>query len=282
MILLADAGSTKTIWAWVTSCEHGMIEAEGINPLQLSIEEIKQRLSVLNPFLPKKPKAVYYYGTGINSSSTSLMQALLSELFPQADVYVFSDILAVAHALSPDRPSMIYIIGTGSASCLWSGQQILSKVPSGGFLLGDEGSGVWLGKQFLIRYIRDEWPQRLQEAFQSFINLSNDALIQQLYSQRSPNRYLASFVPFIYENKQIPELRQLIIQSFDSLLSSHLHYYHKHIHSPNVDTGYFAGSVAYFFKEELQEASASRFKIGAICRSPMNQLITYYQKKWTG
>lgn len=284
MILLADAGSTKTTWAILSPGYISTKDADGINPIQMSKDDIHRRIAPIfdADFLKICPDEVHYYGAGVNTTSAPIMQDVLSHFFPSSIIQVYPDIMAVAHALSNNQQSLIFIVGTGSASCLWDGQKILSSAPSGGYLLGDEGSGSWLGKQLLISYMRNEWPKDLQQAFWDTYHLTMDDIIQQVYSELSPNRYLASFVPFIHTHRQHPDMQQSIMHSFQMLIRRHLRYYQHQNMTPLHNTAHFSGSVAYYFQNEMRKVCSQQISVGHFCKNPMNQLIQYYQQKWNG
>ena len=169
--LLADAGATKTEWCLVSQFSAPThLYTAGINANALSDEEIRRVLADLQSQLPVPPAQVDYLffgGAGCgNPLNAERMFRLLSELFPQAQKEVFSDLMAACRATCGQQPGMVAIIGTGASSCLYNGREIVAQAPSLGWLLGDEGSGVYLGKMLITAYLHGELSPAVTKALE--------------------------------------------------------------------------------------------------------------------
>ena len=151
MIIIADGGSTKTNWCLVT--EEGKkvyFNTEGYNPYFSSTAYIIQSLAENLPTDLEKNEIteVNYYGAGC---STDEMRNIVAEamraVFTKARVYVGHDLLAAARALLGTSEGFAAILGTGTNSCIYNGKEVVHNIDSGAYILGDEGSGCYIGKK---------------------------------------------------------------------------------------------------------------------------------------
>ena len=214
MILIADSGATKTDWCFgntLHDCQ--VVHTEGINPFHLTEEKIKQILqeSLLAqlPFPQEEVKAVFFYGAGCTPEKAGKLSGLLAEVFSYASIQVESDLLGAARALCKHQPGIACILGTGANSCLYDGQRITHNTPPLGYILGDEGSGAYLGKRFIGDCIKQQLPSGLLEGLLKEYNLTVAEILDKVYRQPQGNRFLASLTPYIYKHKHQPEVRAI-------------------------------------------------------------------------
>lgn len=83
----------------------------------------------------------------------------LTDFFTNAQIFVESDLLGAARSACKDHPGIACILGTGSNSCLYDGRQIVRNIPPLGYILGDEGSGAYLGKRFIGDCLKGQLPE---------------------------------------------------------------------------------------------------------------------------
>ncbi|MDR3340099.1 MAG: ATPase [Candidatus Symbiothrix sp.] len=275
MILIADSGSTKTDWC---VAEHGkqvqQVVTNGINPFFQSEEEISREIrSTLLPEL-KTPifDALYFYGAGCLPEKIPMMRQALGKDINVKQIEVNSDMLAAAHGLSGKNPGIICIMGTGSNSCYYDGEKIADNVSPLGFILGDEGSGAVLGKLLVGDMLKNQLPAGLKEKFLQQFNLTPGIIIERVYRQPFPNRFLASLSPFLAQNLQESAIRDLVLNAFQSFLNRNVKQY-----DYKTNPVHFAGSVAYYYREILEEAIREcGMQLGAIVQSPMEGLVKYF------
>ena len=302
MILIADSGSTKTAWAVIPSearltlhapriaprahtlsCSCGeslrVITTGGLNPYFLSSQEITQEISTrLLPRLPGEPiQAVYFYGAGVTPAKQEQMQGCLQEAFGGAQTQVASDLLGSARALFGREGSGIAcILGTGSNSALYERGELLQNIPALGFILGDEGSGAVLGKLFLGSMFKGTLPPEVYEAFSARFGLSVSDVIERVYRSPLPNRFLASFAPFIRElTHEYPSVRELVEGAFTAFLTRNVLLYPA---ARTLPVG-FVGSIAYHFADELRAAcrrAELRLPADSVVASPLGGLVRYH------
>jgi len=274
-ILIADSGSTKTEWLLMSSTKKIKIITGGINPYFLSKEEIYS--SITNELLPhicsKTVDAVFFYGSGCTVEQLSLLGNTLKDIFIGAHVDVHSDILAAARATCKNESSIVCILGTGSNSCFYNGVETISKIPSLGYVLGDEGGGVSLGKRLITAVFKNIAPDELIKRFHQKYQLSYGQILDNIYNKPFPNRYLAGFTSFIADNIDNTFIRDLVRNEFLLFITNNVKQYKEYFPT----TVHFVGSVAFAFKNILMETAAiSKISIGKIISSPINGLADYH------
>jgi len=277
MILIADSGSTKTDWCISL---HGKqlqrITTQGINPFFLSKDEIENEIrSALLPQLQTPAfDALYFYGAGCLPEKISMMQRALSKCLEVKTVEVNSDMLGAARGLSQRNPGIVCILGTGSNSCYYDGEKIVSNVSPLGFILGDEGSGAVLGKRMVGDLLKNQLPAGLKDKFLQEFDLTPAIIIERVYRQPFPNRFLASLSPFLLQNIEEPAVRSLVFDSFCSFLTRNVMQYDYKSYPV-----YFIGSIAYHYREILEEAILSLgMQLGGIMQNPMEGLVKYHSR----
>src|SRR5665647_1869427 len=214
MILIADGGSTKTDWRLIKEGrEYKQIQTSGFNPYLVGSDEIEEILwKELQPYIDNTSvSAVYYYGAGCSTPvKNMIVENAFEKIFPNARIHISHDLLAASHALCGDEEGIAAILGTGSNSCYYDGKDIKDGIFSLGYFFGDEGSGAYLGKQFLIAYLHNELPEEIDAKFREEYSLSNENILDGVYTKPAPSRFLASFSRFINENRDNPYIYNLI------------------------------------------------------------------------
>ena len=277
MILIADSGSTKTDWC---VSEQGKqlqrITTQGINPFFQSEDAISEEIhSALLPELQTHTfDVLYFYGAGCLPEKIPMMKNALSKYLEVKIIEVNSDMLAAAHGLSGRNPGIVCILGTGSNSCYYDGEKIVSNVSPLGFILGDEGSGAVLGKLLVGDLLKNQLPAGMKEKFLQEFDLTPAMIIERVYRQPFPNRFLASLSPFLLRNIEEPALRSLVFNSFHAFLTRNVMQYDYKLYPV-----YFIGSIAYHYREILEEAiCATGMQLGGIMQQPMEGLVKYHDK----
>jgi len=218
-IIIADSGSTKTDWKIISKTEDiATFQTIGFNPVTMDtaliIEELKPVFA--DTELNQSIGEIYYYGAGCwNIDSCSVVLQALEFFFPVAKIQVTNDLLGAARAVCHHQAGIACILGTGANSCLYDGQKIIDNVPALGFIMGDEGSGAYLGKRLLQSYFYRTLPQELANKLISEYEISKKIMLENVYHKKGGNTYLASFAKFIIAQKKHPFIRQLITDSFD-------------------------------------------------------------------
>ncbi|MDR0891181.1 MAG: ATPase [Mediterranea sp.] len=277
MILIADSGSTKTDWSLVADGTLlRRLYTPGINPFFQTEEEI--RCELLQSLLPQLPEAdgisaIHYYGAGCTPEKAPLLRHLLVSAFPTVQhCEVESDLLGVARSLCGHEAGIACILGTGSNSCYYDGREVAAHVPPLGFILGDEGSGAALGKQLVSDVLKGQLPTSLRDAFYEETKLTAAILLDRVYRQPFPNRFLAGLSPFIARHIDVPELEELVRSGFVRFLRRNVTQYEYTLYP-----AHFTGSIASRYSKQLMEAAeATGVRIGKVCQNPMDGLVAYH------
>ncbi|MEO5911930.1 MAG: N-acetylglucosamine kinase [Pelobium sp.] len=280
MILIADGGSTKTSWCLIDSKGKKILfNTEGYNPYFSDTDYIIASMKKNMPSdLPvDKIKEVYYYGAGVhNEEKADIVHRAMATIFKSADVKIGHDLLAASRALLGDQRGFAAILGTGTNTCVYDGEYIELNIDSLAYILGDEGSGCYIGKKLLSDYIRGYMPKNVRDTFWETFKLSPDDILNAIYTKPLPNRFCASFSKFVYDiTNNIEYSRNIVRSSFEDFFKNLVSHY------PNYQDYEFncIGSVAYNFRNVLEEVAIEYgMKMGKIMRSPIDDLVNYHIK----
>lgn len=269
---IADAGGTKTSWL---SSEGLLLEGSGVNPNTMSENEIID--SIPQMVKESNPTDLHFYGAGCSSDSSvqKVVRAFHKVLTKAKRVEINHDILGACRALCGNQPGIAGILGTGSNSALFDGQNIVKTIASPGFLFADEGGGTWLGKRLLLAYFRSDFSAGLKREWAAtYPEWDAERLVQFAYSPELKGAWLASFVPFMHKNMDsFPEIKSWVIEGFSLFVDQHLMRYSEAQQLPI----HFTGSVAYFFPDQLAEALQLKgMQLGRIVRRPIEGLAAFH------
>ncbi|MCL2417491.1 MAG: ATPase [Bacteroidales bacterium] len=278
MKIIADSGATKTDWCLINKAgEVKIVQTIGLNPYFLDEDDVLNVLQKdLYPFLDnKKVEEVFFYGSGCASlRKKQVLQSALDSFFMDAGVEVENDLLGAARALYGEEKGLACILGTGASSCLYDGEQIAERVSSLGYILGDEGGGASLGKQLLAAYFRNELPEHLQKIFAQKYPAELSRVLDIIYREPAPNRYLASFVEFLSENKSDFFVKELVSSAFDTFFKKQILRYDNYDKYPLC----FVGSVGFIFADELRKSAEKHgLTISKIEQTPLDGLLKYHK-----
>ncbi len=278
-ILIADSGSTKTEWCLITGSKKKKIETQGISPYFMGTNEITGLLyEELLPKIKNTPiDAIQYYGTGCaNPEQAKKLKSSLKHLFPKTKIIVQDDLTGAAHALCGQDPGIACILGTGSNSCFYNGKKILKNSPGLGYVLGDEGSGAYMGKKVIQHFLYGTFDSELLDKFLQKYKTNKYEILDAVYRQPLPNRYLASYSLFLSENRGHFMIENIIEDSLNDFFFQHLCKYKESWQYPI----HFTGSIAYVFRDVVVSICKNYgFQTGNILAKPMQGLIQYYAGK---
>ena len=251
------------------------IITQGISPYFVAEKTL---VEILQQELLKKIKditvdEVHYYGTGLGSAdNVRFMKRVLKKIFPGAHVEADIDLLAAARALCGNEKGIACILGTGSNSCYYNGKKIIKNSPGLGYVLGDEGSGAYLGRKVVQHFLYNTFDEELMHRFNMKYQTNNAEILDKVYKQPYPNRYLAAYSVFLAENRGHYMIENILEDGLNDFFFTHLYKYRESWLYPIS----FTGSVAYGFKDVLQNlCSVYELEAGKILQKPMDGLIAY-------
>jgi glucosamine kinase len=274
--LISDCGATKSEWALVQKGKKKTIITQGISPYFLNAEQIHDIL--LKELIPAIKNSnvdeVYYYGTGCaDPANVRTVKKALKQLFGKARIDVNHDLLAAARALCGRKKGIVSNLGTGTFSCYYDGKKIVKSRPGPGYILGDEGSGAYLGKKVLQYFLYEIFDEDLRYRFNEKYHTDRNEILENVYRKPFPNRYLASFTLFLAENRGHYMVENILEDGINDFFFFHLVKYPEIWKIP-VN---FTGSVAFGFKDVLQQLCSSyQFELGKVIQRPMKGLIEYH------
>lgn len=275
MKLIADSGSTKTDWYLIKDKELLRYSTQGYNPYYCTTEEVKKSLNteLLNKVDARAIQSLYFYGSGCaNALTQKVILDALEPTFFHASISLGDDLLAAARATAGHEAGICCILGTGSNSCIYNGKEIEDKIPSLGYILGDEGAGSFLGRQLVSAYFYREMPIDLAAKMEKAYDMDKHLIISSLLDEKNPNRILASYALFASEHQEHPFIQQLLTACFDAFVGRHILKYPNARQLPI----HFIGSIAFGFQEVLKQVlEKHELTVGQIFKSPFPTLLEY-------
>jgi len=275
--LIADSGSTKCEWCLINNGKKKTIYTQGISPYFLSKDDII--VLIQKELLPKLKNVVvdeiYYYGTGLgNINNVKTIKLALKKVFPTTKIEAENDLLAAARGLCGKEKGIACILGTGSNSCYYNGKKIVKNSPGLCYVLGDEGSGAYLGKKVIQHFLYNTFDEELMSKFNATYQTDKIEILEAVYKKPLPNRYLAAFTQFLAENRGHYMIENIIEDGLNEFFFNHLYKYRETWSLPIN----FVGSVAFGFKDVLQDlCNCYELELGKVLKKPMDGLIIYHQ-----
>lgn len=283
MLIIVESGATKTAWRAVG--EDGSVrevQTEGLSPTCLDREHtqtiVRKAIPELNPE-GKTVETIHFYGAGLVSreSATPITEAL--EMWcPFASVEYHSDILAAARGLWGNGSGVVAIMGTGSNSCLFENGEIVRNIRPGGYILGDEGSAVSLGRAFLADYIKGLVPEDISKEFDYEFGLDYNSIVRKVYKEQAASAFMASIAPFITQRFSHPYVQRLTEECLEGFIVRALSRYAETAQDKDAARRIgVVGSFGYACREILQSIG-KKYGIDFVkfIKSPIDELTRYH------
>jgi len=285
MILIVDSGSTKCDWIAVDNKGNQLFEkirTAGLNPAILKEKELNKIIRDSKELAKIKHDVTYvfFYGAGCGTEKPrTMLTHVLQFIFLNAIIEVQEDTMAAVRATlnHEDEAAVVCIMGTGSNCSYYDGDKLHQRVKSLGYIIMDDASGNYYGKQLIRDYYYNHMPENIKVAFSSKYNLEADFIKYHLYKQNNPNAYLATFAEFMFLNKDSEYIIDLIKNGLRLFAKNMILQYKEELKTVPV---HFAGSIAFYAQEEVKEiAKEFGFKVGNFQRRPIEGLVSYHTKK---
>jgi glucosamine kinase len=277
MFIVVESGSTKADWMVVSDGVKMAYNTKGFNPYFHNKEDILLELHdhLELDLIKDKVEQLFFYGAGCSSPHLNqIIEKGLSAFFTKAKILVNHDLAASAYACYSGKPEIACILGTGSNSCFYDGSQILEEVPALSYVLGDEGSGCYLGKQLLSDYLYKRLPDSISSDLEAQ-QVTKEVIFENVYRKPDANVYIASFMKTLIHYKNLSYSQRLITSAFQSFIDVHVKCFANY---REVEVN-FVGSVASLLQDELYEVCEKNgIQIGRIIRRPLEYLVEYHEK----
>ncbi|MEO9475790.1 MAG: hypothetical protein ABJG41_09655 [Cyclobacteriaceae bacterium] len=275
MILIGEAGGSKTDWRLISKDQ---IESKTTAGFNAAVDDLSAFISSVRLEFEQHLEAIrqiYFYAAGAGTSENqSDLELQLESVFPVAQVEVQNDLLASSRALYGTDSGMVAILGTGSVVGEYDGSEIIYRVPSLGYILGDEGSGFYLSKLWIQHVLRGTAPDDLAKSFlEQHPDFSEREIIRLIYGEARANGILARYTHFFSQNKFHPFIYGMVYEAFKHCFNAY------HLRQEDRDKKWrFSGSIAYYFEEILRQAGSEfDLYIDKVIQSPIEELTNYHQ-----
>jgi glucosamine kinase len=277
MKLIADSGATKTSWMLLGKRSKKEIQTQGLSPYYFTAEQMAEVIQLeLVPQMGKKEiEDIHFYGTGCATPALQqvVKKALQKSIMPVGKIEVQSDLTGAARSVCGHQKGIACILGTGSNSCVYNGKKVVKNNPAPGFILGDEGSGAYLGKKVLQHFIYNTFDEELLHKFQQKFQTDYRTILDNVYKQPWPNRYMAGFAIFLGENRGHYMVENILEDSFSDFIMTHLYKYSETWSLPI----HFCGSIAWHFRDKLKEVCEGfGLQSGNILQAPIAGLAVFH------
>lgn len=281
MILITDSGSTKCDWILYENenDEPIRIRTKGLNPAILTKKDLKKIITENEELFKYKNivTSIYFFGAGCGTKKNQKkVNSVLTSFFEKAKSVVKEDIMAAVWATTKES-AVVCILGTGSNCCFYDGETIHTKTPSLGYIVMDEGSGNYFGKELLKSYFYKQMPEELRFSFEKSFDLEAENIVEKLYQSATPNKYLADFARFLFENKEHPFSVKLLSDGMDKFIENHILQYSEELKSVPL---HFVGSIAYHAQDIIAIALKKKgLKASNFVRRPIDNLIHHIKSE---
>lgn len=280
IILVADSGSSKTDWRLSTEDGIKPFSTQGLNPYIFTEKEMVKMLETQGAGFIEKAAGVsevYFFGAGCSSpDKRETVSNALSAFFPQAFITVESDILASAYATCGDKPGLTCVLGTGSNISYFDGENVHPGNFGLGYVLGDEGSGVALGKRLITDFLYERMPQYIHGLFQERYALNKEMVIKHIYQKPAANTYIASFGQFLSQVRKSDYAQKVLSENFEEFITTNILSYTQYKKLPV----HFVGSIAWHFADELKaRCEKHQVQVGVIIKKPIDKLFEHVYKQ---
>jgi N-acetylglucosamine kinase-like BadF-type ATPase len=278
MILVADSGSTNTNWIALDNKgqTYFKIDTKGLNPAVFSKETLYDRIiskKELNEIRNEVQK-IFFYGAGCGTkTAVNYLVEVFEEVFKNAEIEIYEDTIAAVKSLQTDKPGIVCILGTGSNCSYYDGNKTHQKVVSLGYIIMDDASGNYYGKELLRDYYFKKMPENFARKFEDKYDLSPDTIKEYLYKNENPNTYLAQVGRFLIENKSHGYAKKVVKKGLRLFVENQILLFEE---SKNIPI-YFVGSIAHFLSDEIREVlDEYSLTLGKIIRHPIITLAQYH------
>ncbi|MDB5114919.1 MAG: hypothetical protein JWQ79_411 [Mucilaginibacter sp.] len=281
MIAVVYSGSNNADWRLSDKGRTiASFKTSGINPYFIDEKHIIQLLNKNINLIhhAEEIKRIYFFGAGASSKELrEVVYNALSAFFKFGRVTVAHDIEGAAIACCRNSPGIVGICGSGSNAAWYDGKKTKPNNYGLGYILADEGSGNWLGRELIKGFMNESLPESLRKKFEHRYDADRKTLLEKVYRQKQPALFLSSFTDFFIDNYEDQYLKSVIKNGFNKLITTYLLPLHKqHPQAPL----HFEGSVAFAFQDYLRETAAEAgLEIAGIIKEPINNLLTYYSNK---
>ena len=271
--IIVESGATKSDWRVLgqDGREVKRFLRAGTNVSSMKLEDIKATLT--EAFASEgmdKAAGFYLYTAGV--VTPEIADELVNHLRSLAqidEIEINNDLMGAARGACGHEPGIAAILGTGSNTCFYDGSSLSQKVYSGGYVIGDEGSGASLLADFIKGLVPDEIATDFAKEFDS----SYAGIVQGVYRSASPSGYLGSLAPFILRHYSHPYAKALVDKNFQSFIDRSLLRYDTARYPVGI-VGGFGWACKDIITPLLDKAG---IKVSRFIKAPIEGLCEYHR-----
>jgi N-acetylglucosamine kinase-like BadF-type ATPase len=168
----------------------------------------------------------------------ALLEHLLQQMLPGARVLVLADYAIALEGATGGNPGVLVIAGTGSIASGRDREGRLMRAGGWGYLLGDEGSGFWIGREAIraVLAVKEGWGEQtlLAEMLSEALGTSDAGeWLSALYRTQNPQSLLAELAPLVTEAAERGDAlaQRILFHAAEHLADLVLHLV-EHLHLP--------------------------------------------------
>ncbi len=272
--MLIESGATKSDWRLLRSGEPAtQVLRGGMNVSSMPPERVKEVLAQGFSEIEGPLDGVYLYTAGVVTDAIRTdLEAFIRSRVQVGEVDIQDDLMGAARAVCGRQCGIAAILGTGSNTCFYDGTAVHRKVYSGGFILGDEGSGAALGRLFLADFIKGIVPEAVAEDFRRQFDGSYAAIVEAVYRSGAPSGYLGSIAPFLLSHYEDSYVKGLVDGNFQAFIDRALRHYDCAAYPVGI-----AGGFGWACRDILTPLlAAAGIRVSRFVRQPVDALCEYH------
>ncbi len=265
MKLIIEAGGTKTAWVVADAQNVSSYIGKGFNAIYDDGFEVPPSLKSYGQSI----RQVFFYGAGVLTGERCKAVADLIRLhFQKAEIEVATDIMAACRGMLGVESGWVGMLGTGAALAEFNGKTYQTPIPSLGFLLGDEGSGAFMGRIILRDFYRRQLPMTIHKKLEADHGHRN--LLQEAYGRDITGRFFGQFSRYLRDPAECEYSDRLVTFALKS-------YCQTFVEGQSIDSIFFVGSIATVFRGHLERQAAEYgIQVRDIQNSPLDGLIAFH------
>lgn len=252
--IIFDSGGTSTEILVKDTVGRRLFHREGFNPSIHAIERVESILHSL-PIDRYLPYTIRWYGAGVRQESAkrSISMSIQRHFIHAIDTVIDSDIMLCSLVAYQGKEVIVGILGTGANIGHFDGQLFSRQSLSVGYLLGEDGSGLFFGSNLLKSWLYGQMSTELEASLADALHLTAEEAITAIYQQMQLSRLSDLAVKWASQKLDHSLVRSVVQDSlrpyFDVRLNRELSAH------PHCETFVLFGSVAHYFQQIIEELS---------------------------
>lgn len=229
-ILSVDGGGSKTSYCLYEIESHckEYIKGKSTNYKNIGIEAVKKNLEEnINKIMKEKNiifQDIKYFVFGLSSCDTAEDHKLFKELLESIGIkekfVIMNDAELAFRAICPFEDGGVIVSGTGSIGFAFDKDKV-TRVGGWGKELSDLGSGYWIGRKFLEKYIL--YLEEMEEKDDSFdkigmLGSNKKEQVEKIIEKYDTTEKIASLARFVIDEKESSLCSKILDKAVEKLM----------------------------------------------------------------